>query len=477
MSLGNLPAVPVADGMEARTGSIAVSQVAACRRWVSELQASLALLAEHCGSLEKAHQSTLNSVAEPGQADQKLGCKSLSSTPGAKVQDLDARHSELMTTVRQLVATQQDAAWSVLPSMPPSVPPVAPPPIVTEATEPLTPASSTSGCLSRGTLNGNRSVSVIQMSGREARQDDRLRFHDVQAQSAPDTPSYSSTAPRPSRCFSNDRAASVSRAFPGAVPAPSTPGSQAPPCHGLLQEPIAAGMGKENLLPKQFDQVDHIRHQATELGNLGTGKDTSQTTAFQKDDSPLRLGIKGADGISSSSGISDVWARFHPSRGGDSTPWLSKDGSGVEIAGAATLPTLTHALGMTGSGDLGHASFANGNVGAHAQPNLGSLGSLSSTNQGPCLQNDSWSNSTRSMPGAGSQASQPIGFVPPVLFPGPVPPQPLQPQHQLQNGSHASFTGMASPNPLPPIPGGPAWSSFPTLTIPSLPGNMQMQPG
>jgi len=91
MPIDPLPGVPPRQPLDraaGESGRSAVSQVAACRRWVSELQASLALFEERCGGLEEAHSKVVSSQNK--------------AVP--KLQELVTEHAKIMAAIHQMAA-------------------------------------------------------------------------------------------------------------------------------------------------------------------------------------------------------------------------------------------------------------------------------------------------------------------------------------------------------------------------------------
>jgi len=94
MPLDPLPGLPPrqpADGTAGISRPNAVGQVADCRRWVAELQASLALLAERCGGLEEAHDQVVSSQNR--------------AVP--RLQELATEHAKIMAAVHQLASSDE----------------------------------------------------------------------------------------------------------------------------------------------------------------------------------------------------------------------------------------------------------------------------------------------------------------------------------------------------------------------------------
>ena len=87
---------PVRDG---KTGTL--SQVQACQRQVSELRASLSLLAERCGCLEDVHKGAIERLRDFGSPKPGATLEQLKKQSMAKVKALQSRHGELMSKLQE----------------------------------------------------------------------------------------------------------------------------------------------------------------------------------------------------------------------------------------------------------------------------------------------------------------------------------------------------------------------------------------
>ena len=89
---------PSVDG---KTGTGTLSQVQACQRQVSELRASLSLLAERCGCLEDVHKGAIDRLRVFGSPKPGATLEQLKKQSMAKVKALQSRHGELMSKLQE----------------------------------------------------------------------------------------------------------------------------------------------------------------------------------------------------------------------------------------------------------------------------------------------------------------------------------------------------------------------------------------
>ena len=92
------PVKPVNPVKDAKEGKGTLSQVQACQRQVSELRASLSLLAERCGCLEDVHKGAIEKLRAFGSSPTggQATLEQLKKQSTAKVRGLQNRHGELM---------------------------------------------------------------------------------------------------------------------------------------------------------------------------------------------------------------------------------------------------------------------------------------------------------------------------------------------------------------------------------------------
>ncbi|CAE7900464.1 AKR4C10 [Symbiodinium microadriaticum] len=181
---------PVRDG---KTGTL--SQVQACQRQVSELRASLSLLAERCGCLEDVHKGAIERLRDFGSPKPGATLEQLKKQSMAKVKALQSRHGELMSKL------QEELSLSCERSEPtPTTEKLKTPAVLKGAAGVPSPdlakpeAVNGAGVAAPLTLeseNGHEqtdvsSVTVMPIDGRVGKLNSRLRFHDIQAKSAPD---------------------------------------------------------------------------------------------------------------------------------------------------------------------------------------------------------------------------------------------------------------------------------------------------
>ena len=152
------PGTPGANGL-------ILAQVQACQRRVAELRGSLALLAERCGSLEEVHEGAKEKLRAFGSSKTTANSpEQLKKQSAARVRGLQGRHSELMTSLQQVLAgadtwdTLKQHAEVKLPSD-----------AVKESDGPFQPVVET------GSQPDNSAVKVMQMDGPAAKLSSRLR--------------------------------------------------------------------------------------------------------------------------------------------------------------------------------------------------------------------------------------------------------------------------------------------------------------
>ncbi|CAE7690561.1 AKR4C10 [Symbiodinium sp. CCMP2456] len=294
---------PVRDG---KTGTL--SQVQACQRQVSELRASLSLLAERCGCLEDVHKGAIERLRVFGSPKPGATLEQLKKQSMAKVKALQSRHGELMSKL------QEELSLSCERSEPtPMTEKLKTPAVLKGAAGVPSPdlakpdtvnGAGVAAPLTLESENGHEqadvsSVTVMPIDG---------RFHDIQAKSAPDRLTAQGLP--------------MARSFPGAEPCLRVRGPPLPPS----------------------DRVEEIRRRAAEIEK---GKRAS--AALSSAETPVTPRVPETD--ASRSPISDVWARFHPSRGGDSGLLLPMAAPGeapntnasVSIQEPTTFPSATAA--------------------------------------------------------------------------------------------------------------------------------------
>lgn len=325
---------PVRDG---KTGTL--SQVQACQRQVSELRASLSLLAERCGCLEDVHKGAIERLRDFGSPKPGATLEQLKKQSMAKVKALQSRHGELMSKL------QEELSLSCERSEPtPTTEKLKTPAVLKGAAGVPSPdlakpeAVNGAGVAAPLTLeseNGHEqtdvsSVTVMPIDGRVGKLNSRLRFHDIQAKSAPDrlTP----------------QGLPMARSFPGAEPCLRARGPHGPP------------------LPPS-DRVEEIRRRAAEIEK---GKRAS--AALSSAESPVTPRVPETD--ASRSPISDVWARFHPSRGGDSGSLLPMSAPGdAPNANASVIQEPTTFPSATAASCNGNLNSAFGYAQSRVFPN------------------------------------------------------------------------------------------------------------
>lgn len=228
-----------------------MSQVQACQRRVAELQGSLAVLAERCGSLEQVHEGAMERLRSFSSKGAKSGAASASSklTPEqlkkqstAKVRGLQHRHGELMKSLQEILKyVQSDSSWETLKDVQSGSATEVPTPVAPVA--PVAPVT-----LWRPE---NSKVKVMAMDGPAAKLNSRLRFHDIQAKPPPDSTFLCQSGPD----GSEDRPAGSSGYTPVKVPGIAYPG-------GPRNFP-----GAEAAEPRP-NRVEEIRRRAAEIESL-----------------------------------------------------------------------------------------------------------------------------------------------------------------------------------------------------------------
>eukprot|EP00439_Symbiodinium_sp_Y106_P051866 s2280_g6.t3 len=183
---------PSVDG---KTGTGTLSQVQACQRQVSELRASLSLLAERCGCLEDVHKGAIDRLRVFGSPKPGATLEQLKKQSMAKVKALQSRHGELMSKLQEELSLSCERSEPM-----PMTEKVKTPAVLKGAAAVQSPdlskpeADDGAGLAAPLTLeseNGHEqmdvsSVTVMPMDGRVGKLNSRLRFHDIQAKSAPD---------------------------------------------------------------------------------------------------------------------------------------------------------------------------------------------------------------------------------------------------------------------------------------------------
>jgi len=276
-------------------------------------------LAERCGCLEDVHNGAIEKLRAFGSSPNSHPTQTLEQLKKqstAKVRGLQNRHAELMRSLQQELSQHPVESWETLktnssPNFPSPAPPQPPSAEKQPKTQPK--AQAVASPLVRDAGEKRESVTVMPMDGRAAKLNSRLRFHDIQARAAPDTQgvAHDYTGPsfkgRPFPC----PAMNDSRSFPGA-------------------EPFSASC----FSPLRTDRVEEIRRRAAEIGS----KRASQAANTEPQHGfPEQAPPKSEEPDASRSPISDVWARFHPSRGdqGD-LPWPIADATAAISGNAGT---------------------------------------------------------------------------------------------------------------------------------------------
>lgn len=419
-----------------RNVTVSASQVAACQRWVSELQGSLVLLADRCSSLEKVHGGALDQLRaiSSGSTSAKLAAspEGVKRQVATKMMSLRDRHAELMGAVQQLIVSSDAFQSSGQELKAEQKAPDAKEPTVDEH---LNLDSTTEG---RAPSDGT-AAKVVPMEGPLAKMDSRLRFHDVQASAAAPNqraPERSLPSTAPVAC----RSAPAGRAFPGAEPVADLRATSA----GKQDATAAFGCAA----PKA-DRVEFIRRRAAELGSRRAAETHDQNSLPSSQ--PFVLNSAGDANSSTDSigyAISDVWARFHPSKFGEIAQ------STTDAAGPATAISDVWARFHPSRGGGGLSSLAGG-AGGDAdtgQRFFASTGPLAtSVAQGSLQRSGSHPASSMALP--------------------PLPPTPMGCYHTgVNNAGHigaggfgscapvgwgSHFDGIPSPSLLPPLPSGP----------------------
>eukprot|EP00930_Biecheleria_cincta_P056672 TRINITY_DN42742_c0_g1_i1.p1 TRINITY_DN42742_c0_g1~~TRINITY_DN42742_c0_g1_i1.p1 ORF type:complete len:438 (+),score=64.04 TRINITY_DN42742_c0_g1_i1:176-1489(+) len=352
-------------------GAVSTPPVAACQRCVSELQGSLTLLADRCISLEKTHGGALDqlrAISSMSTSDKlAMSPEGVKRQVASKMMSLRDRHAELMGSVEQLLASSDAVKSSGQELKPEQKASDA------NAEEPAVDERSTrySATEQRAPTDGT-AAKVMAMEGPLAKMDSRLRFHDVQAPIAPDQQaperSWLSAAPVTSG------PAPAGRAFPGAEPVtdsrifpavkPTTQSGMSSQVSGGQDVNTASGSSA----PKP-DRVEFIRRRAAELGSRRAAEAHDQHSLTNSE--PFLL-HNASDFLNTSdamgTAISDVWARFHPSKFGETAQTAAgpADSAGPAISdvwarfhpsrGGGGLRSLANGCG--GDADTGRNCFA-----------------------------------------------------------------------------------------------------------------------
>eukprot|EP00440_Ansanella_granifera_P027336 gb/GFBE01029690.1/.p1 GENE.gb/GFBE01029690.1/~~gb/GFBE01029690.1/.p1 ORF type:complete len:518 (+),score=49.04 gb/GFBE01029690.1/:1-1554(+) len=500
-------------------GAVAMSQVQACQRWVSELRGSLALLTERCGNLEQVHHGAMSKLSAigsgQGAAVSAASPERLKRQVNARARGLTDRHTELMRSVHQLLAASDEGGLSQQPCAAgtgPShgtpaaadrkeasgaAPTAAEPTVMKYVHEPVAPAPVTidnDGC------NATPSAApVLTMDGPLAKMNSRLRFHDIQATPAPETPTSAVATPqrnstrlpsRPSSAPSAGRALACGgdggRRFPGAEPVGGRAFPGAEPVlvpHSCVSQPQAGSPSKA--AARNVDRVEIIRRRAAELGSRRASLSQTQPSAAA-DSALYSLGNTPRSNVgsdSAGSAISDVWARFHPSRGGSGAPWRTDAGvstaagaeQGGEHMGQFTEPVLrsaacasaTHPAMQPFPRSSSHPPMPV-SIGPLPPPPTGCMDARPPTAMFGSTDGTGGFHSSNSNAGANFM---PGGFSTPGLTGSA---SSLEAPGSMW-GMSAMAANLPAPTPLPSLPAGPlGWSNFPSLTPPTLPSNMLM---
>lgn len=347
-------------------GLVRVGEVASCQRWVAELRMSLAFLSDQCGRLEQANEE-LRSCGAP------------------VFQEVRDRHARLMGTVKQLLVVngtdieQQRRTLSEVPApsplriaaadMPPQIP--SPPqsnlqPRLDAASmEAWAPqneardatkrsASSTVGSVPPSSIEldipcqhgdsvdnhemgqlsppKDHDPTLLSLHGPVACVDGRLRFHDVQARAVPRLPRPSSLpagphhgpASAPALCGASEH----SQPYAGAV-------VSLPNCEdrSLAGDRRSTGSAVDSRLNSRLrSTISGSGSNDSSVKGLATDSRAeasalpAQPVSRRESAPSTSQGTHGAAASApadhfSSTAISDVWAKYHPSPCGDGAKW------------------------------------------------------------------------------------------------------------------------------------------------------------
>lgn len=430
-----------------RNGAVGTPPVAACQRCVSELQGSLTLLADRCSGLEKVHCGALDQLRaiSSGSTSAKLAMspEGVKRQVASKMMSLRDRHAELMGAVRQLLVSSDAVKSSGQELKAEQKAPDAKEPMVDEhsklnsATERRDPTDSTA-------------AKVMTMEGPLAKMDSRLRFHDVQAPLASDQHALERSQPSVAPVAS--RPAPAGRAFPGAEPVTDLrkcPAAQPTAASGMLTQ-VSWGQDANatfgSAVPKH-DRVELIRRRAAELGSRRAAETHDQYMLSSSEPFLLHNVSDVLDNSDSmGSAISDVWARFHPSKFSE-TAQKTADAAWPATAGPAISDVWARFHPSRGGGGLRSLADGSGGDADTGRNCFATTGPLpTSMGQGPLQRSGSHPAFSMALP--------------------PLPPTPVDVNDaaHISAGSFASrppvgwgshYDGIPSPSLLPPLPSGP----------------------
>jgi len=261
--------------------------------------------------------------AAKAKAKSKMTPEQLKKQSTAKVRGLQHRHGELMKSLKDILSEHPDTTWETLKK---DVLPVGSPDTVPE-TLPETLPETGPATLWRPEGATSSRVKVMNLDGPAAKLNSRLRFHDIQAKSPPDSSfvsNQSRDADRPGGCggytpvkLGVHLQAGGPRNFPGAEAFSDS----------RQQGPATPHVSRES------NRVEEIRRRAAEIES----QRAMTPSAADAMENPLRqnhgqVGPPMAEGLdfrtvdASKSPINEVWARFH--QGGlPSEHWPAVSGS------------------------------------------------------------------------------------------------------------------------------------------------------
>lgn len=361
MPLTSLPSVPTRRGIQAETiafhgkagggheppGALAAANVATCRRWVLELRNNLATLAERCGGLEVEHEGVLNCQSQCMSRFQRLGCD----------------HSDLMERARCLAAQAEAEAlaehrYAEEQRLKQELRMQQEETLLGRAQEDASAASGTRHVSRERPPEQSGDATQCQQGA------PTIRCHDVQG---------SRTVPMIPQLPRTGNSRPMSRNSPRACKVPSPMADRAAgsgiaaPSAACVEQPPRTTLGSSQSLPSLSPA------NLGALPNLAAPTPTAEEPACQA--------------------ISDVWARYHPSRGGSSSLWWngahgaspslgglagpggawegSTPPASTKIAaspsGPSTMPMLPKVPGLCSSASMGALAPSSGGFAPHAE--------------------------------------------------------------------------------------------------------------
>lgn len=288
-----------------------MSQVQACQRRVAELQGSLAVLAERCGSLEQVHEGAMDRLrtfsAAKAKAKSKMTPEQLKKQSTAKVRGLQHRHGELMKSLKDILSEHPDTTWETLKK---DVLPVGSPDTALPETLPETGPAT----LWRPEGATSSRVKVMNLDGPAAKLNSRLRFHDIQAKSPPDgsfVSNQSRDADRPPNGCGGYTPVKLGVHLQAGGPR-NFPGAEA-----FSDSRQQGGLATPHV-SRESNRVEEIRRRAAEIESQRAMTPSADAMENPLRQNPGQVGPPMAEGLdflgtvdASKSPINEVWARFH----------------------------------------------------------------------------------------------------------------------------------------------------------------------